>query len=98
MPFVPPFAETLLNVTPLAPIVVFDTFRAAAVVVASVLTMDVLFWVTLTVPPPVAVNAALAPVLSARPPVKLIVAPVLLVRLTPRALVLVAFATGIPPE
>ena len=38
---------------------------------------------TFTVPPPVAVKALLAPVESTRPPLKLIVAPVLLVSETP---------------
>src|SRR4051794_40653171 len=84
----PPFDEMLRNVIPLPPIVVFATFSAVPLVVASVLMMLELFWVTLTVPPPVAVNAVLVPVLRATPPVKLIVAPVLLVRLMPRLLVL----------
>src|SRR5262245_22367079 len=98
MPLTPPLAEILRKVKPLAPIVVFATFSAVPVGVVSVLTIVVLFCVTLTVPPPVAVKAGFAPVLSATPPVKLIVAPVLLVRLTPRLLVEDAFATGMPPE
>src|SRR5215218_4586284 len=48
-------AEMLWNVRPLAPIVVFWTFSAVPVVVARVLVAPV----TLTVPPPVAVKAAL---------------------------------------
>ncbi len=47
----------LRNVSPLAPIVVLATFSAVPVVVAIVLMTVTLFWVTLTVPPPVAVNA-----------------------------------------
>src|SRR5438105_336577 len=58
MPFTAPFDEMLRNVKPLAPMVVFATFRAVPVVVVSVLMMVVLSWVALTVPPPVAVNAA----------------------------------------
>ena len=57
---------------PPAPIVVLATLSAVAVVVASVLALPV----TLTVPPPVAVNAGFAPVLAVTPPEKLIVAPV----------------------
>ena len=50
IPFAPPFAEMLRNVTPLAPIVVLATFSAVPVVVVSVLSGPS----TLTVPPPVA--------------------------------------------
>src|SRR5436190_24278341 len=89
MPFAGPLAgdavpaEMLLKVSPLAPIVVLATLSAVPVVVVSVLTIVVLFWVALTVPPlvaagpgPVAVTAAFAPVERLSPPVKLIVAPV----------------------
>ena len=83
IPFAPPFAEMLRNVSPLAPIVVWVTLTAVPVVVAIVFAAPV----TLTVPPlvaagpgPVAVKPALPPVESVRPPVKLMVAPVLLVR------------------
>ncbi|MBK7473434.1 MAG: hypothetical protein IPI73_25140 [Betaproteobacteria bacterium] len=79
IPLAPPLAEMLRKVSPLAPMVVLATFSAVPVVVASVLTMLVLFWVALTVPPPVAVKAGLAPVLRFMPPVKLMVPPVLLV-------------------
>jgi hypothetical protein len=79
IPLAAPFDEMLRNVSPLPPIFVLVTVSAAPDVVVSVLTIEVLFWVALTVPPPVAVNAALAPVLALIPPVKLIVAPVLLV-------------------
>src|SRR5262249_37819055 len=79
IPFAAPFAAMLLKLRPLAPIVVFATFSAVPVVVASVLADRV----TLTVPPPVAVNAGLAPVESETPPVRLIVAPVFEVRLMP---------------
>ena len=69
----------LRKVRPLAPMVVLATFSAVPVVVASVLAAPV----TLTVPPPVAVKAATVPVESWTPPVRLMVAPVLLVRLMP---------------
>ena len=62
----------LRKVRPLAPIVVLATLSAVPVVVVRVFTIEVLFWVALTVPPPVAVNAALAPVLRLMPPLKLI--------------------------
>ena len=63
-------AEMLRNVSPLAPMVVLATFNAVPVVVVMVLTMVVLFCVVDTVPPPVAVKPGLAPVVSARPPLK----------------------------
>ena len=68
----------LRKVKPLAPMVVLVTLSAVPVVVVSVLTIEVLFCVALTVPPPVAVNAALTVVLKLRPPVKLMIEPVLL--------------------
>src|SRR5213593_3180992 len=74
------------NVRPLAPIVVFSTFSAIPVVVASVLLAPV----TLTVPPPVALRALLLPVLAVTPPVRLIVAPVFPVRLMPVPVSLIA--------
>jgi hypothetical protein len=43
IPFAPPVAEMLRNVSPEAPIVVFATLRAVPVVVVSVLTIVVLF-------------------------------------------------------
>src|SRR5688500_6124103 len=52
MPFVAPFEEMLRNVSPLAPMVVFDTFRAVPLVDVMVLPLPV----TVTVPPPVALN------------------------------------------
>ena len=58
-----PLDEMLRKVRPLAPMVVLATLSAVAVVDVSVLTMDVLFCVALTMPPPVAVNAAFEPVL-----------------------------------
>ena len=73
----------LRNVRPLAPIVVLATFNAVPVVVVMVLTMVVLFCVADTVPPPVAVKPGLVVVLSARPPVKLMVDPVFAFRNTP---------------
>ena len=78
-----PVTEILRNVRPLAPIVVLATLSAVPVVVVNVLTILVLFCVALTVPPPVAVKAALAPVLKFNPAVKLIVAPVFVVRVMP---------------
>src|SRR5258705_10120962 len=87
MPFDALFAPVpdvmLRNVNPEAPMMVFVTFSAVPDVVESVLTIVVLFWVALTVPPPVAVNESFAPVLRLMPPVKLIVAPVLALRITP---------------
>jgi len=59
--------------------VVLATSNAIPVVVDRVLVAPV----TLTVPPAVAVKAALPPVAAASPPLKLIVAPVLLARSTP---------------
>jgi hypothetical protein len=85
MPFVPPFAEMLRNVMPLGPIVVLATLSAVPVVVVIVLTRAPAAGLhgfssqTLTVPPPVAVNAGLAPVESTNPPENVMVAPVLLV-------------------
>src|SRR5262249_17917197 len=64
---------------PPAPIVVFAAFSAGPGVVRGVLFEPV----TLTVPPPVAMKAGLVPVESETPPARLIVAPVLEVRLTP---------------
>ena len=75
MPLVAPLDEMLLNFRPLAPMVVFATLSAVAVVVVRVLVVSV----AVTVPPPVAVKAGLAPVDTVSAPVKLIVAPVLLV-------------------
>src|SRR4051812_23659272 len=62
-----PLEVMLRKVRPLVPIVVLATFSAVAVVVVSVFTIVLLFCVALTVPPPVAANAALAPVLRLRP-------------------------------
>jgi hypothetical protein len=73
--------------------VVLLTFSAVPVVVVIVLVP-----VTLTVPPPVAANAGFAPVLEVRPPVKLIVAPVLVDRLMPLPLSLMApLNSAVPP-
>src|SRR2546427_9063064 len=76
MPLVGPLAPVpalmLRNVNPLAPIVVVATFNAVPVVVVNVFAPPI----TLTVPPPVAVNALFVLVLSVTPPLKLIVAPV----------------------
>jgi hypothetical protein len=72
-------ASILRKVSPLAPIVVFWTVSAVADVVAIVFAEPV----TLTVPPPVAENAALAAVLSVSVPPNEIVDPVLLLSETP---------------
>src|SRR6476620_6071162 len=73
----------LRKVTPLAPMVVLEMFNAVPVVVVKVLTIVLLSWVALTVPPPVAANAGLTVVLRLRPPLKLIIEPVLVSRLMP---------------
>ena len=69
IPLAAPLAEMLRNVRPLAPIVVLATLSAVPVVVVSVFTsvpvaagLHGFSSQTLTVPPPVAVNAELAPV------------------------------------
>ena len=72
-------AVMLWKVRPLAPMVVLATFKAVAVVVVRVLFAPVTF----TTPPPVAAKAALAPVLTVRPPVKLLMEPALAARVTP---------------
>src|SRR5256885_1032022 len=90
--------EMLRNVRPLAPIVVFATLRAAAFGAVSVLTIVVLSWVAVTVPPPVALKAILAPVERLKPPVRLIVAPVLVLKRMPLAVLLMApLKTTVPP-
>ena len=89
--FEPPLLEILWNSRLLAPIVVFATFRAVPVVVVSVLTSPPFepeaphgfSSQTFNVPPPVAVNAGLPPVLRTRPPLKVIVVPGLVVRTIP---------------
>src|SRR4051794_26780243 len=74
-----PLAMMLRKVSALAPIVVLATFKAVPVDVVMVLAAPV----TLTVPPPVALKPlALVVVMAKLPPVKLIVAPVLVARLT----------------
>src|SRR3954453_19622669 len=90
----PPVELMLTNVSPLAPIVVLATLRAVPVVVVGVLGGPG----TGRVPPlvaagpgPVAVKAALVPVESVSLPLKLIVDPVLPVRLTPVPPVLVTW-------
>jgi hypothetical protein len=83
IPVAAPLDEILRKVRPLAPMVVLATFSAVAVAVVRVLTMLVLFWVAVTVPPPVALKAVFVPVLALIPPLKLIVAPLLLVKVIP---------------
>src|SRR3954465_2617593 len=72
-------AVMLRKVRPAAAIVVLATFRPVPVMVAIVLPDPV----TEIVPPPVAVKGVLEEVLRVTPPVRLIVAPVLLLRNTP---------------
>src|SRR5947209_3393385 len=81
--FAPEPDEMLRNVRPAAPMVVFETLRAVPAVVESVLTIEVLFCVAVTVPPPVAVKESFEPVERLRPPVKAMVAPVLFVSVIP---------------
>ena len=76
--------------------VVLVTLSDWPVVVASVLTIEVLFCVALTVPLLVAVKASLVAVESARPPVKLKVELALLLRKTPRPVPL--FEVIAPPK
>ena len=71
MPLGAPLDEMLWNHKPPAPMVVLVTVSAVPVVVVSVLPLPV----TVTVPLFAAVNAALAPVLRATPPVKVTVVP-----------------------
>src|SRR5438874_1227861 len=79
-----PSSEPPASVVPLLPpMVVLATLRAVPAVVESVLTIEVLFCVAVTVPPPVAVKESFAPVVRLRPPVKLMVAVLLLFRKTP---------------
>ena len=85
IPLAAPFAEMLRNSSLLAPIVVLATLRAVPVVVVSVFTsvpvaagLQGFSSHTVIVPPPVAVNAALAPVDSVMPPLNVNVAAALL--------------------
>ena len=93
MPLAAPFEETLRKVSPVAPMVVLATLSAVPVVVASVFAEPV----TLTVPPPVALNALLAPALAVTPPVTLIVVPVLELRLMPVPVSVIAPLRAIVP-
>src|ERR671929_1020316 len=86
MPFTAPFVSMLRKLSPLEPMVVLSTRSVVPVVDASVLAEPVTF----TVPPPVASNALLVPVLAVTPPVRLMVAPVLPLRLMPVPLSLIA--------
>jgi len=79
MPLPAPLADTLFHLSPAAPIVVLAMLIAVPVVVVTVLVVSV----AVTVPPPVALKPVWDPVVSDRAPVKLIVAPVLLVREMP---------------
>ena len=82
MPFVAPLAEMLLNVSPLAPMVVLETLRAVPVVESIVFGLAPV--PTTIVPPPVALKPAPEVVSMSRPPfVKLMVAPELFDRFTP---------------
>src|SRR6185295_20167220 len=79
--------HVLVAVAPLPPPPVMDNVGAEVKPLPGLMRpMDVIVpsvFGALTVPPPVAVKAALTPVLRLRAPVKLIVAPVLLARLMP---------------
>src|SRR5262245_25296002 len=78
IPLVPPLAEMLRKVIPLAPIVVLTTFSAVPVVESMVLLLAPV--VTLIVPPPVALKpAALVVSMFRPPPPKLTVPPALFV-------------------
>src|SRR5258706_13143892 len=85
-----PFDVILRNSNLFAPMVVLTTLSAVPVVVVSVLTnapvaaaLHGFSSQTLTVPPPVAVKAAIAEVESVRPPEKVIVALLLVISATP---------------
>src|SRR5436190_13352443 len=101
IPWVPPFAVIDLKVRCELPIVVFSTSSAVPVPVVIVLFAPV----TVTVPPlvaagpaPVAVRAALVPVERVRPPLRLMVAPVLALRRMPLAVLLMAaLKATVPP-
>src|SRR5437588_4893272 len=93
MPLTAPLAEMLRNSRLLLPIVVLVTVSAVPVVVVRVLTnapvapgLQGFSSQTLTVPPPVALNAGFPPVLSDSPPLKVIVPPVFEDRSMPPAL------------
>src|SRR5436305_14593852 len=92
-PDAPVPAETLFHLIPEAPIVVLATLIALPVVVTSVLAV----LVAVTVPPPVAVKASLAPVERVIWPEKLIVAPVLLFRKMPWPLPLIVLVKDLVP-
>jgi hypothetical protein len=93
MPLEAPLEAMLRNVMSLTPIVVFTTLSAIPEVV--VITFPP---VTLIVPPPVALKAPFVPVLSDMPPEKLIVAPVLLVRVMPVPVSVIApLNVALPP-
>ena len=100
MPFAPPVLPTASKKTPEAPMAVSAMFTTVPVVVSAV--VETAPESTLTVPPLVAVNAALAPVSRSRPPEKVIVEPPaksLLSRKMPRPLSSMApeRATVLPP-
>src|SRR5919197_1916760 len=95
IPFAPPVEEIFLKLRPLAPIVVFAPLGAgpAPGVVPPIVLLEP---VTFTVPPPVAEKFAAE--LSVRPPVKLIVAPPLPLRLMPVPLSLIEpLKATVPP-
>src|SRR5262245_36467446 len=93
IPFAAPLAEMLWKINPLTPIVVLVTFSAVPVVVVIVLPVPVTTRVPVVVavdPPPLVVS------ISSPPPMKLMVVPVLLVRLT--AVDVPPFSTLLAPE
>ena len=105
MPFVAPLDEMLRNSRLFEPIVVLATLSAVPVVVVSVLTsapvaagLHGFSSQTLTVPPPVAVKAALVVVLIASPPLKVTVPLSLLSSKTPSSLPSPSLLSVIAPE
>ena len=94
IPFAPPLAEILRKIRFPAPMDVLTTFSAVPVVVIRVLVA----FVALTMPPPVALKAGLAPVESVSAPMKLTVEPVFALRLTPVPDPLIApLKVAVPP-
>lgn len=95
MPLVAPLDEMLRNSRLFVPMLVLTTFSAVPVVVLMVFGFVPV--VTVTVPPPVAVNPVpLVVSMSNPPPVKLMVAPVLVLRFT--AVFAPVLSVFVPPE
>src|SRR6266699_1621074 len=90
-------AVMLRNVRPAAPMFVVATLRAVPVVVVNVLTIEVLFCVAVTTPPPVAVKALFPTVDKDRPPVKATVAPLVVMETPPSVLLTAPEKVIVPP-